>query len=551
MTLYKKYCQQLSNYLSQNAIMNYDFLRDNNLLTIVEINNSPRATIVSKSLKNRYEQHNINIIRELKVIVDECNKLKITPVFVKGIVSVSDVYNNLTSRFIGDIDLYLKDSEIKPFLEILSKRNYIDSTSGITANPEWVERYKVTSVHMSPFSHTVNYSGYCTDIKIEIHIFPYFLNAQYGFLRTETIYNSFFNETDVVNCFGIDISAPKPVNYLVFLLDHVAKHLYSSLEADIYEDSINNKLQISLLKLFEAKVYFENHKKQINIDELLLQAKRCNAYMQVLCGIHLINELFPQTFKFTAKCETLLSDPLSAHKLPENTSCIEFCNYSLIDILLQSESLKKQLINDIFESSPLYGSIIDVPHSSPSSITQCANFTIDNYAPINRHGINIMHGQTYHREQFSLSGCLTWDEFYLYIQMTITDVNFPEENGNIITFHIGDGSKSNSFAIHLRVFGENKNFSSVFVKSDDGENDIRTLYPETQVNYIAHENFGYEANIHLPWSVINITTPKFNDTLEFDIELKKYSGEKLLSVSSIGCIRETYSSKYGNRIKLL
>ena len=548
MTIYDKCRRQLSYYMLRNGILNYEFLKSNELLTVVELSYSPRAKIVSESIRKYYEYHNANIKQETEFLISECEKRRISPVFVKGIVSVSDVYGNLTSRFIGDVDLYLKEDEAGLFLEILAERNYIDRTSGIVVNPEWVERYKVTSVHMSPFVRTVSCSGCLTDVTIEVHIFPYFLNAQYGFLRTEEIYNSFFSDVDVVDCFGVAIPAPNPICYLAFLLDHVAKHLCSSLEADIYEGSINNPLQINLLRLFEAKVYFENHKRQINPDALLLHAKRCNAYLQVLCGIHFVNELFPGTFKFSVKCKALLFDPLSEYSLLENRLCLRLCDCSLIDILKQSESLKKQLLYDVFESQKLYGSIIEVPHRSSCS---CANFMIDNYAPENNHGLNIMHGQRFPKEQFSLSGFLNWDESFLYIQIDVTDDNFPEKNGNILTFHIGDGLQRNSCSLHLRVFGESDNFRTIFVKSCDSENDIRDFYTETSVEYTCHEKSGYRAEIKLPWSVVNVTTPKQKDILEFDVEFKRYDGEKLLSMSSLGCIRETYSTKYGNRILLV
>lgn len=73
--------------------------------------------------KKKWQQQwyrNILYQRELETIANQCLKKRITPVILKGMALIDDLYPDIGSRHMSDIDIFIPEQDIKVFFEILN-----------------------------------------------------------------------------------------------------------------------------------------------------------------------------------------------------------------------------------------------------------------------------------------------------------------------------------------------------------------------------------------------------------------------------------------------
>lgn len=539
--------KQLEQYMYEKNLLTEEIIKAKGLeLFIPDICDDNKSRF--RKIKTFYNTiKNKMKLDEIKKFSDFIHQNNIKAVVVKGITTVADVYDNISQRGFGDIDVYVYEDHIPQVLNFLSDQKFIEENTGLPVRSEWYMRYRGASTHLPPFVKTLICNGIECIIKYEIHLFPFFINAQYGFLQNKDIYENFFNNIVEREFFNIKLPVLDHTTNFLFLLDHFIKHICSSFEANIYEDDINCPFQIQLLKLVEAKVYYEKNKKDIHISDMMKAMYYYHNQYQIDLAVKIMNEIFPNTI---TDFESLSQNDV-LDQLPENVMCRLFKNYEISTLIDANINIKKNIINMVYGDDKQIGCIIEVPNIQNTVCnTKSGYITIKHNNPQNWHKQNVMFGESYNEDVFSLYGYLRWDINYIYIDVEVTDLSFPEINGNIITFHVGN-SKINEVlhGFHVRIFDSIQNEKYHFVDIDDGTIKIEEKYPETKFSYIATTGKGFSVSIALPFSAIGIKPCK-DSKLYFDIELKKYDGDKLISNSSIGCIRETFSQKYGCLLKL-
>ena len=113
--------------------------------------------------------------------------------------TVLNVYENYNERKIGDIDIYIRVEQIELFIKYLAELGYYDINSYEPLKLEKWERYIGASTHLTPFAKNIIHEGKTYTTRIEIHLYPFFVNAQYRLLQTQLIYNTFFESAVVTN----------------------------------------------------------------------------------------------------------------------------------------------------------------------------------------------------------------------------------------------------------------------------------------------------------------------------------------------------------------
>jgi len=508
-------------------------------------NDNIKIIALSNRLNNKYE-NNI-ILSEISQFVDYINANAIKAVFVKGATTVYTVYDNPNDRNIGDIDVYIEYGRIKDFIGFLDKLGYYHANNGVAIEKERWEAYIDSSMHLTGFSKDISHNGEVYSILVEIHVYPFFLSSQYRVLQTEEIYDSFFDSAVVTDIAGIKLPMLPPNMNFMFMLDHFIKHICSSFEADVFDGNINNPIQVELLKLYEAKLYYEKYKEHIQVENLIKLSKKYNIQYQIDLGIHYLNQVFPDSIQGFY----IDDDFLRNHHFSEIIICAEYKKYRLIDIIVQSIKTKQALIKAVYSEHDYSSYKIEVPYKKTAAPR--AYFKIDHENPCNTHGTHIMRGIPFAKDDYSLAGSLCWDEKYLYINIQVTDSKFPEMHGNVLSIRLDNEKEEKGLrGFYVRIFGNEKidEYGNKYhlVDVDNGKW-LEDMNKDLFFNYSAEDNLGFAFSVVLPFEMINIK-PEDGTQFKFDIILNRFEGEKLVSMSSLSCIREGFSSKYSNKIIL-
>lgn len=545
------YASQFFDYLQKNNLCTPQFIVDNGLSNIVAPFTKDiaiRSAYVRDKLYNKVA--NPIILQEISNFVDFFNEHKIKAVFVKGATSVYTVYDNPEDRYSGDIDVYVEQSGIKRFLEFLIKREYFDTTTNELVSTERWETYIGPSTHLTPLARRTTIARITYFICVEIHLCPFFVTSNYNFLQSKGLYVKFYESAIWTDIGGVSVPMLPPVMNFIYMLDHIAKHIYGSLTLNVMEHSINNSIEVEILKLYEAKLYYEKYKNKIPWDEFTHLCHEYNCQYQIELMLAYINELFPNTTdKFIAT-----NGNLPDFLFSENVTCNELKQYKLHEILHQAQETKEQLIEKIYKNHDYTARHISVPKKAIGSCG--ASFAI-NHEKSYEHNTsitNIMRGIPFSKDDFSLNGSLSWDEKYFYIAVSVIDKKFPEKNGNILYVHL-DNLKNDSAlkGFYVRIQGNGRadasGWSYHLVDVADGNRWLENMNEDIVFSYTADDGAGYSFFLALPFEMVNVI-PHPGCVLAFDIVLSRHEGYKLVSLSSIGCVRESFARWSCARVEL-
>lgn len=542
---------QLNNYLTTNNINTVDYYEKKKIKFLMEEIESDGNSNRAKIIKNIISRRNRITLNEVMRISEYLTRHNIRFVFVKGITTAAFVYGDICLRNFGDIDVYVDEKSICSLLEFLSKEGYKNVYTDDLVESKLYHEYRHAATHLTPFyKQTVDEeTGISHEVCIEIHLFPFFVNSQYRMLQSECKYNVFFQNVCIKNMFGIDIPTLVPALNLIYLMDHFSKHMCSSFEANLYEEDFqkNKNVEVYLLKLVEAKVFYEKYKSCISDNDLISYCSMFDVGPQVALAMEYINEVWNGTFE-NFLIENINGSTRNSY-LAENKMCEKFANTFLCDVVDIKKDLFKEIADYVYGRSGdgCIGKHICLKVDDDAG----CHFSVDNSFPENPYGYNLMLGNKINGSKLSLYGQLKIDTQNIILVADITDQMLYEGDVGCIIVHICKNNKEcyNQHIVGIKI--------SYFLFEDLIKNDV---------GYVSKDNICDLCDIDYSFEKVNknkfrlkcvLKSNKFGIVLEtgnhfyFDVELRKLINNSLMNCSSIACLRDSYSPKYGCKVEVI
>lgn len=541
---------QLNQFLITNNINAIGYCDKKKIKFLLEEIESDSNSIRTKVVKNIILRQNQITLYQIKRISEFLLRRSIRFVFVKGITTAGLVYDDICLRNFGDIDVYVEEKGIRSLLEFLSKEGYKNVYTDHLVDSKLYNEYRHAATHLTPFYKHIfdERTGIYHDICVEIHLFPFFVNSQYRMLQSESKYNLFFQSTCLKRVFGIEIPTLVPTLNLIYLMDHFSKHICSSFEANIYEEGFekNNIVEVYLLKLIEAKVFYEKNKNYISDKDLILYCSMFNVSSQVALAMKYINVVWDGTF-----ANLLLDNIINSNSycyLAENKMCEKFTNMDLCDIVNNRKDALRDIADYVYgiNGDDCIGKNI---YLNVDDDVGCP-FSVDNNFPNNPNGYNLMLGNEIDGVNLSLYGNIKIDKQNIVINAEITDQLIREGYTGCVIVHVCNFNKRchNQCYVGIKL--------SYYISGDCIKNDICYLnndntYDPCAIEYTfektAENSYGFKFILNPQQFGIVI---KSGHHFYFDVELRKTYNNSLMNCSSIACLRDSYSPKYGCKVDI-
>ncbi len=481
--------------------------------------------IYRKISEARQKKLNSLMLSDMVKLKEAAEKEGIRYIFVKGLTLAAEVYERPKKRFFGDIDMYVHTDDLRRFVAVLGEMGYKDP-EGNTVCVENFKKYDYPS-HLSPFTNPE--SG----IVLEVHVIPFFLNSAYPMLLdTENNYD-LFSYIVQKEFFGHKFNVLEENMCFMYILDHFIKHIVMNTVG--YFKNYDESLNVSMSKLFEAKLYYEKNKDAIDNEKLKKIAADYCIRNSFRLGLKWLNEVFPGTLDLEIDPE-----PGGRGMLYENKLCRFYEDIRLSEVI-ENRSNKEWLDGVIAKNGYAPGLRLKVPFRSPH--VSGIKFSMAEEQPGNYWGTHRKRGGYGNwpngMEDRSLSGTAAWDYEKLYLNFYINDSVFPEYHGNILVLKVApyEGERRNEFFdIYIRTLNHKKGSEYEFydlVKSNGGDISEKCFFM-----YSAIPGFGYGMHLELTWDVLEVK-PEEGNILRMDIHFPRYDENGQLVFNQVlSCIAE-------------
>lgn len=171
-----------------------------------------------KSHLTRNTQRNLQLLGELKRILEQCDAEKLRVVPFKGLALASGIYGNMALREAGDLDLLVRRSDMPAVIELLRRLGY-------EADPP-MDAGREKSELNSKYCYHLGFTESRSSIVVEPHwgLMPRFYSP-----RLDDWTAGLWDRLETQDIFGVPAAAVAAHDLPILLTVHASRHLWGQL----------------------------------------------------------------------------------------------------------------------------------------------------------------------------------------------------------------------------------------------------------------------------------------------------------------------------------
>lgn len=244
-----------------------------NLTPFLETVSDKKVRASTLLFKYRQQVFNQVCLNEVNTLAKRTSEKGVRVAFFKGIVLANDIYEDPSLRFFSDIDVLVKEQDLKSMLLLCQEEGYhsreLDDLNKID---EEVDRYLKGYMHHFPvISKQIQAASFSFEVIIEIHTQVYIPALHQITVSHQQVTSSVLQAAVPSSsaCFS-RVLVPNPVDNLLLLMLHMVKHLFY----DVME-SLKYTMKpryMNFRQLLDVHLFLNKNSREIDFDILCARA---------------------------------------------------------------------------------------------------------------------------------------------------------------------------------------------------------------------------------------------------------------------------------------
>jgi hypothetical protein len=207
---------------------------------------------------------NLAVYQRMLEVQQQFSDFALTPVFYKGLLLGMDIYGDLTTRFVSDIDILIRKEDFAPMRKILLAQGYTEAYP----YPHAYEDYYLAHTREAMFTKG---NGMGVPVSVELQWAP--MSAVYGLPDNEAYFLHFTMQQEMA---GGHFATVMPEQQILLLLIHHGI-------GDLWR---------SLRNVTDIAGFLNRHAGSVNWSMVKQRLVEWKMYRNALIGMHLANGLF-------------------------------------------------------------------------------------------------------------------------------------------------------------------------------------------------------------------------------------------------------------------